>query len=122
LPVLAGALDAHEDVLLCRAIIVALGALHDARAVPILLAHLSEVQNRREMVEALGALGDRAAVPALIERLGTDAYVPVRAASARALAVIGDRAALPALERAAKHDTEPMVVDAAREAARALKK
>jgi arylsulfatase A-like enzyme len=121
LEVLSDALDAHQDVLLCRDIIVALGKLHAPRAVPILLAHLSEVQNRREMVEALGALGDRAAVPALIEHLGTDAYVPVRAASARALAAIGDRAALPALDQAAKHDTEPMVVDAAREAARALR-
>ncbi|HXJ20238.1 MAG TPA: sulfatase-like hydrolase/transferase [Polyangia bacterium] len=121
LPILSGALDAHEDVLLCRAIIVALGGLHDERAVPVLLAHLSEVQNRREMVEALGRQGDRRAVPALIERLKADAYVPVRAAAAHALAAIGDRAALPALAEAAKHDTEPMVVQAAREAARALK-
>jgi arylsulfatase A-like enzyme len=122
LPVLAGALDAHQDVLLCRAIIVALGQLRDDRAVPVLLAHLPEVQNRREMVEALGAHGDRAAVPALIERLGTDAYVPVRAAAARALAAIGDRAALPALDQAARHDTEPMVVDAARAAAQDLRR
>ncbi len=121
LSVLAEALDAHEDVLLCRDIVVALGKLHASRAAPILLAHLSEVQNRREMVEALGALGDRAAVPALIERLGSDAYVPVRAAAARALAAIGDRSAIPALEEAAKHDTEPMVVDAARGAARTLR-
>jgi arylsulfatase A-like enzyme len=121
LPMLAAALDAHEDVLLCRAIIVALGGLHDNRVVPVLMAHLPEVQNRREMVQALGAQRDRAAVPALIERLRTDAYVPVRAAAAQALAAIGDRAAIPALEQAARHDTEPMVVQAAREAARALK-
>jgi arylsulfatase A-like enzyme len=120
LDVLAGALDAHEDVLLCRAIIVALGRLRDPRAVPILLKHLPEVQNRREMVEALGAIGDPSAGPALLERLRSDAYVPVRAAAARALAQIGDRGAVPALEEAARRDTEPMVVAAAREAARAL--
>jgi arylsulfatase A-like enzyme/HEAT repeat protein len=118
---LAAALDAHEDVLLNRAIIVALGRLQAERAVPILLAHLPEVQNRREMVEALGALRAPSAVPALIERLRSDAYVPVRAAAARALAAIGDRAALPALDQAAKHDTEPMVADAARDAARELR-
>ncbi|HXU63934.1 MAG TPA: sulfatase-like hydrolase/transferase, partial [Polyangia bacterium] len=120
LEVLAGALDAHEDVLLCRAIVVALGRLHDRRAVPILLKHLPEVQNRREMVEALGALGDPAASPALLDRLAHDPYVPVRAAAARALAAVGDRGAVPALEQAARRDTEPMVVEAAREAARAL--
>jgi HEAT repeat protein len=121
LPVLAGALDAHEDVLLCRSIILALGALHDRAAVPILLKHLPEVQNRREMVDALGALADPRASDALKERLREDPYVPVRAAAARALAAIGDRAALPALEQAARRDTEPMVVEAAREAARKLK-
>ena len=120
LDVLAGALDAHEDVLLCRAIVVALGHLHDRRAVPILLKHLSEVQNRREMVEALGALGDPAASAALLERLRSDAYVPVRAAAARALAAVGDRDAIPALEQAARRDTEPMVVEAARQAAQTL--
>ena len=41
-------------------IIVSLGKLRDARAVPALLAHLPEVQNRREMVDALGEIGDRA--------------------------------------------------------------
>jgi HEAT repeat protein len=121
LPALAAALNAHEDILLCRAIVVALGKLRDRGAVPILLQHLPEVQNRREMVEALGALGDSRAVPALVEHLGGDAYVPVRAAAARALAAIGDRAALPALQRAAQRDTEPMVAGAAREAAAALK-
>ncbi|MES1164268.1 MAG: HEAT repeat domain-containing protein, partial [Verrucomicrobiota bacterium] len=121
LEVLAGALDAHEDVLLCRAIIIALGNLRDRRAVPILMKHLDEVQNRREMVEALGAIGDPAAGGALLERLRGDAYVPVRAAAARALAAIGDRAALPALEQSAGRETEPMVATAAREAAQLLK-
>jgi arylsulfatase A-like enzyme/HEAT repeat protein len=89
IPVLAQALERHDDILLCRLIIVTLGKLGDRRAVPVLLAHLPEVQNRREMVEALGALADPAAAPALIECLLHDAYVPVRAAAATALAQIG---------------------------------
>jgi HEAT repeat protein len=88
--------------------------------VPALLQHLPEVQNRREMVDALGDIGDPAAREALIERLRGDEYVPVRVQSAAALAKLGDRGALPALERAARHDTEPTVVAAAREASRAL--
>ncbi|HSY40540.1 MAG TPA: HEAT repeat domain-containing protein, partial [Polyangia bacterium] len=129
LPVLAEALDRRDDILLCRFIIVTLGKLGDRRAVPILLAHLSEVQNRREMVEALGALGDPAAVPALVECLQHDAYVPVRAAAATALAQIGrgksDRAAsrrlIAVLTDVGRQETEPMVVAAARAAAESLK-
>jgi arylsulfatase A-like enzyme len=143
IPVLAGALDRHDDILVCRLIIVTLGRLGDRRAVPILLAHLPEVQNRREMVEALGALGDPAAVPALVESLRHDAYVPVRAAAATALAQIGknvgnnvdqnagDRAGkddgasprqlIAVLTEAGRHDTEPMVVAAAHAAAQSLK-
>jgi HEAT repeat protein len=129
LPVLAEALDRRDDILLCRFIIVTLGKLGDRRAVPLLLAHLPEVQNRREMVEALGALGDPAAVPALVERLRHDAYVPVRAAAAAALAQIGrgegDSAAsrhlIAALTEASRQETEPVVVAAARAAAESLK-
>ena len=128
LPVLAEALDRRDDILLCRFIIVTLGKLGDRRAVPLLLAHLSEVQNRREMVEALGTLGDPAAVPALVECLQHDAYVPVRAAAATSLAQIGrnDGGAgakhlVAVLTEAARHDTEPMVVAAARAAAESLK-
>ncbi len=131
IPVLAGALDRHDDILLCRLIVVTLGKLGDRRAVPILLAHLPEVQNRREMVEALGALGDPAAVPALVESLRHDAYVPVRAAAAKALAQIGQKTGASAsaarrqlvsvLTDAARQDTEPMVVSAARAAAESLK-
>ena len=114
-----------------------LGKLGDRRAVPVLLAHLPEVQNRREMVEALGALGDPSAVPALVESLRHDAYVPVRAAAATALAQIGKKAGgsgiagkddsatprqlIAVLTDAAGHDTEPMVVAAARAAAQSLK-
>jgi arylsulfatase A-like enzyme/HEAT repeat protein len=129
LPVLAEALDRHEDVPLCRLIIVTLGQLGDRRAVPILLQHLPEVQNRREMVEALGQLGDPAAIGPLVENLRHDAYVPVRAEAARSLAKIvakgggGSESRLvdAALAEAARHDTEPMVTAAAREAAASLK-
>ncbi len=131
IPVLAEALDRRDDILLCRFIIVTLGKLADRRAVPILLKHLPEVQNRREMVEALGALGDPAAVSALVETLRRDAYVPVRAAAATSLAQIGragkdkgksagDRHLIAVLSDAAHHDTEPMVASAARAAAKSL--
>jgi arylsulfatase A-like enzyme len=119
-PVLAEALDHCDDVLLCRVIIVSLGQLHDPRAVPALLAHIREVQNRREMVDALGEIGDRSARDALIARLREDEYVPVRVRAAVALARLGDPSAVAALEQAARRDTEPTVVAAAREAAAAL--
>jgi arylsulfatase A-like enzyme len=119
-PVLGEALNHCDDVLLCRLIIVNLGKLRDPRAVPALLAHLREVQNRREMVDALGEIGDRSARDALVERLRGDEYVPVRVRAAAALARLGDPTALAALEHAARHDTEPTVVAAAREAAAAL--
>jgi arylsulfatase A-like enzyme/HEAT repeat protein len=119
-PVLAEALDHCEDVLFCRLIIHSLGKLRDPRAVPALLAHLPEVQNRREMVDALGEIGDRTARDALVARLTSDEYVPVRVHAAAALAKLGDRGALAALERAERLDTEPTVVAAAREAAAAL--
>jgi HEAT repeat protein len=128
-PVLAEALDHCDDVLLCRLIILALGKLGDARAVPALLAHLSEVQNRREMVDALGDIGAPAAVPALVERLAGDEYVPVRVQAARALAKIAkvdpseaaDKDIATALDHAAHHDTERTVVAAAKQAAADLR-
>jgi arylsulfatase A-like enzyme/HEAT repeat protein len=119
-PVLGEALDHCDDVLLCRLIILSLGKLHDRRAVPALLKHLPEVQNRREMVDALGDIGDRAAEHALVERLHGDEYVPVRVQAAVALAKLGDPSAIGALEHVVRHDTEPTVVAAAREAARTL--
>jgi arylsulfatase A-like enzyme/HEAT repeat protein len=124
-PVLGEALDSCDDVLLCRLVILSLGKLGDARAVPALIKHLREVQNRREMVDALGDIGDPSARPALVERLEGDEYVPVRVQAARALAKIalkaGDRSVVAALEQAAHHDTEPTVVAAAREAIAELK-
>ena len=134
---LAEALDRHDDILLCRFIIVTLGKLGDRRAVPILLAHLPEVQNRREMVEALGALGDPAAVPALVEcpaarrlragpRGGGDGAGPDRqkrrqGGSAGKNGSAAPRHLIAVLTEAARHDTEPMVVAAARAAAESLK-
>jgi HEAT repeat protein len=121
-PVLAEALDTQkQDVLLCRLVILSLGKLRDRRAVPALLDHLAEVQNRREMVDALGDIGDPAAKDALVTRLRGDEYVPVRVQAARALAKIGDADVIPALESAAAHDTEPTVIAAARAAAAELR-
>jgi len=130
-PTLAEALgDCQHDVLLCRLIILQLGKLRDRRAVPALLQHLPEVQNRREMVDALGDIGDPSAISALLERLKTDEYVPVRAQAARAVAKIATGLktgtalppeVLPALERAASEDTEASVATAAREAIQTLR-
>jgi arylsulfatase A-like enzyme len=121
-PTLADALDdCQDDILFCRLIIIQLGKLKDRRAVPALLRHLPEVQNRREMVDALGDIGDPSAVPALVERLHHDEYVPVRAQAARALAKIGRIDVVPELEGAAREDTETSVAAAAREAIAALR-
>jgi arylsulfatase A-like enzyme/HEAT repeat protein len=130
LSVLAGALDQCEDVLLCRLIITTLGKLGDRRAVRVLIDHLGEVQNRREMVIALGDIGSDVAIEPLLERLDEDDYVPVRMEAAQALLKIGKKAAgkpgeparLAALiERASRGEREPGVQAAAKEAARALR-
>ncbi len=83
---------------------------------PALLAHLPEVQNRREMVDALGAIGDPAACDALVDRMRADSYVPVRVQAAKALAKLGDPSVIPALERVLKSETETTVIAAARDA------
>jgi arylsulfatase A-like enzyme len=125
LSVLGEALDHCDDVLLCRVVIVALGKLHDPRAVPILIRHLPEVENRREMVDALGEIGDSAADDALLERLRGDGYVTVRIGAALALARTGERSgdrSLPSrMEQAVRHETEPEVIAAVRQATTALK-
>jgi len=115
-PTMNEALDHCDDVLLCRLIVINLGRLRDRRAVPALLAHLPEVQNRREMVDALGDIGDPAARDALVERLRGDEYVPVRVQAAKALAKLGDRGVVPALTRALAHETEATVAAALRAA------
>jgi HEAT repeat protein len=120
-PVLAAALDeCHENVLGCQLIILELGKLRDRRAVPALLAHLPEVQNRREMVQALGAIGDPAVAGALVERLAHDEYVPVRVEAARALARLGGPEARAGLEASVREEREPSVKEAARAALTAL--
>jgi len=120
-PALAEALDDHDDVLLNRLIILALGKLRDPRAVPALLEHVQEVQNRREMVDALGDIGDTRATTRLIEHLASDAYVPVRAQAARALAKVAGRGGdvvqiRAALDAAARDERESSVREAVREA------
>ncbi len=120
-PVLGDALDHCDDVLLCRSIIVSLGALGDRRAVSVLIKHLPEVQNRREMVEALGAIADPAAAAALLERLRGDEYVPVRIAAAKALAKLGDAHLASLVDEAARKEKEATVAAAARAAASALR-
>jgi len=120
-PAMNEALDHCDDVLLCRLIIITLGQLHDRRAVPALLAHLPEVQNRREMVDALGAIGDPAACDALVERLHADSYVPVRVQAAKALAKLGEPSVIPALEHALKQETETTVIAATQEALATLR-
>jgi HEAT repeat protein len=119
-PTMNDALDHCDDVLLCRLMIINLGKLRDPRAVPALLAHLPEVQNRREMVDALGEIGDRSARDALVDHLRQDEYVPVRVQAARALQRIGDPSVIPALTRALDHETEATVGAALREALAAL--
>ncbi len=116
LPVLTSALQRCDDVLLCRTVILALGRLRDRRAVPPLIQHLGEVQNRREMVAALGDIGDSSAAPALAARLEGDEYVPVREEAARALGKLGGESARAALEKAILRETEPTVTAAARAA------
>ena len=102
-PAMNEALDHCDDVLLCRLIIITLGQLRDRRAVPALLAHLPEVQNRREMVDALGddrrSGGVRRAGRAAAQRRAT-----CRCASRRrsALAKLGAPSVIPALERVAR--------------------
>jgi HEAT repeat protein len=113
--VLAEALDACAgNEASCKSIIVALGKLRDARAVPALIAHLPDVLTRLEVVQALGEIGDASAEPALVERLKSDEYVPVRVAAAHVLARMGGARAVLALKWSASNDKEPRVVEAAR--------
>jgi HEAT repeat protein len=113
--VLGEALDmCSANAALCKSIIAALGKLRDPRAVPVLVAHLSDVLTRVEIVQALGEIGDAAGEPALIERLKTDEYVPVRLAAARALARMGGARAVLALKWSVANEKEPRVAETAR--------
>jgi len=81
----------------------ALGALDDSRAVPPVIAALTDAEApvRRQAAWALGALDDRQAVEALIAALG-DVDAEVREQAAWALGAIGDRRATGALAGALK--------------------
>jgi arylsulfatase A-like enzyme len=117
-PVLGEALDhnCEDNVLFCQLIILKLGVLRDRRAVPFLLKHLPEWQNRREMVVALGQIGAPEVVPALVERLRSDEYVPVRAEAAAALGRIGGQQVKAAIGWCLRHEREPTVLAACRAA------
>lgn len=111
-----------SDVVLCKLVIVALGHLHDARAVPSLIEHLNDVQTRRETVRALGEIAAAAGIPALVERLKSDEYVQVRAEAAHALARIGGARALMALQWSAQNEKEAKVREAAAQALAELRR
>jgi hypothetical protein len=120
-PVMAEALDhCQQAILLCQLIILKLGALGDRRAVPALLKHVPEVQNRREMVQAMSQIADPRVVPTLVERLRSDEYVPVRVEAARGLARIGGPEALAGLRSSVRYEREARVLEASREALAAL--
>ena len=104
-PVLAGALKAHDDELV-RSAIRSLVELGDAGAVEPLLEVLAGYNDDRaqEAAEALGRIGHPSAVPALVEvmepakggRLGKRAE-RLATAAARSLGQIGDQAAVEPL-------------------------
>jgi arylsulfatase A-like enzyme len=111
-----------SNVVQCKQVIVALGRLRDARAVPDLIDHLGEVQTRRETVRALGEIADAAGLPALVERLKSDEYVQVRAEAAHALARIGGARALMALQWSMQNEKEAKVREAAQVALAELRR
>jgi HEAT repeat protein len=84
-----------------RAIVYALGYLGESRAVPALVARLSDQSNspglRGEAAEALGLIGDRRALTALISAT-RDRAVEVRFWSTFALGKIVDKRAMAALQ------------------------
>jgi len=110
----------------CAGALEGLGALRDARAVPLLVAHLRPARAlgvRRAAAEALGefAGAQRDAREALESLLGEDDPYLVPEAL-RALARARDVAALPAVARCAARSGDAMVRRAAREALRALER
>ncbi len=118
--VLADALDRCQGTAACREIVNHLGAMRDRRAVPALLNHLPDVQNRHEIVAALADIGDPSAGPALMDRLAHDEYVPVRAAAAAGLGRIGGAGAAAALAAALRSESEDVVLWRVRAAVIAL--
>ncbi len=113
---LIATLDQCPSVAVCRLVILALGKLRDPRGAAVLIRHVAEVQNRREMVEAMGQIADPSVLSTLVERLRGDEYVPVRAAAAAALAHLGGPDAQAALAAAAHAEAEPTVIEAIKQA------
>jgi arylsulfatase A-like enzyme len=106
------------------ALVRALGATRDPRALDPLLVALAGVRTRLEVVDALGALGDARALPTLVRWVGADPYIPVRAAMARLIGRLAaptrDPDALRALEALLADEREAPVRAAASEALAAL--
>jgi HEAT repeat protein len=75
-----------------------LGELRDASALDVLLPLLSDGEVNYKVAWALGEIGDRRAVPALIAAL-TDHGALMRASAIKALQALGAREALPYLRR-----------------------
>jgi hypothetical protein len=81
-PVLAAALDDCQENVLGASSSSSSWASCATGGVPALLAHLPEVQNRREMVQALGDIGDPSWPGSAGRAAGPDEYVPVRVEAA----------------------------------------
>jgi arylsulfatase A-like enzyme len=106
---------------LATALVRALGATHDRRAVDPLLVQLAAVRTRLDVVRALEELGRPEPIPTFARWVAAEPYIPVRAAMATALgrlaAKAGDeerrmaREALEAMIAAGERDRE--VLDAA---------
>jgi arylsulfatase A-like enzyme/HEAT repeat protein len=113
-----GAPQGAMDERLTVAVVRALGASHDPRALEPLASALGPVRTRAEVVGALGELGDLRALPTLLRWLPADPYINVRAAIARALARLAPRdpAVHAALVAQAAREPEPLVQRALAEA------
>ena len=116
---LGQALDgARDDQELAVALIRALGATHDPRALDPLLVRLGEVRTRLEVTLALGTLGDARALPTLARWVAAEPYIPVRAAMVRVIATLAqhapgkDQDAQAALTKLAAVEREPLVMRA----------
>jgi aminopeptidase N len=116
-----------NDVVRARAL-DGLGALEDARGLPLLIDWSQYGRPEPARIAAANALAALAKVEqhrrAAVERLAEllrDPAMRVRVTAARALGTIGDRAGLAALQAATERDLHPSVVRAAREAARNIR-
>jgi hypothetical protein len=71
------------------ALVSALGASRDPRALGSLMNELASVRTRLEVVDALIELGDRRVLPTIERWIPSEPYVPVRAKMARLLGALG---------------------------------